>query len=238
MPGRSSIRVLHTADVHLGDAVDPQARMLGWKSVLRAASRADVLLVAGDLSDSPRVTPGLIHEVAATMADAEVPIVLLPGNHDLAGSGFVYERIAETRPGDHVVILDRPCGGWAQVPGLDLTVWGRGMTEHSPAHRPLAGHAAPALTRWHVAAAHGHLRDPADRVPRSSPMDAAEIAAVDCDYLALGHWHRFHAAWFGPVLAAYPGPPSPYRAGVRSWASLVTLRRGHRPALEQIAVVT
>jgi len=52
MTGPSSIRILHTADVHLGDSVDPEARMLGWRSVLRAAGRADVLLVAGDLFDS------------------------------------------------------------------------------------------------------------------------------------------------------------------------------------------
>jgi len=52
MTSPSSIRILHTADVHLGDSVDPEARMLGWRSVLRAAGRADVLLVAGDLFDS------------------------------------------------------------------------------------------------------------------------------------------------------------------------------------------
>lgn len=211
--------------------------MLGWKSVLRAARTADALLVAGDLFDSARVPASLVAEVAGTLRDAGVPVVLLPGNHDLAGPGSVYGRLADDGPGDHVVILDAPDGGWTEVPGLNLTVWGRGMTEHSPANRPLAGHAPPAVARWHVVAAHGHLGDTGDRVSRSSPIAAAEAAALDCDYLALGHWHRFHVARFGRVLAAYPGPPSPAYAGARPSASLVTLRQSLEPTVEQLPVI-
>jgi hypothetical protein len=32
-----------------------------------------------------------------------------------------------------------------------------------------------------------------------------EIAALECDYLALGHVHRYWDVSAGPVVASYPG---------------------------------
>jgi hypothetical protein len=78
MNGRSGVRILYTAAVQLGATVDPAARTLGWRSVLRAAIRADVPPVAADLLDSSRVQATLVDGIAATLADANVPQSCFP----------------------------------------------------------------------------------------------------------------------------------------------------------------
>jgi exonuclease SbcD len=230
------LRVLHTADVHLSDAVDPAARLRGWHAVLGMTNQADVLLVAGDLFDSARVPADLIDQVLHDLAEVRIPVVLLPGNHDLAGPGSVHERLNAAQAGSHVVTLDRPGEGCVQVPGLDVTVWGRAMIEHSPANRPLYGHVAPTTGRWHIVLAHGHVQTGTESSLRSSPIEIAEIAALGCDYLALGHWHRFHRIDAGPVLASYPGPPSPGWPGASATVNLVTLGGRDPVTVERLPV--
>jgi DNA repair protein SbcD/Mre11 len=230
------LRILHTADVHLADDLDPAARLAGWHAFLGLAGRADMLLVAGDLLDHPRVPQDVLDEVVADLARVSVPVVLLPGNHDLSGPGSVTERLDARRAGPHVVCLDAPGGAIADVPGLDVTVWGRGMLDHSPANQPLAGHEPPARGRWHVVAAHGHLQPDGTDDGRSSPITGAEVAALQCDYLALGHWHRYHEVGGGNVTGGYPGPPSRGWLGPPASVSLVTLGRSPQPLIERISV--
>ena len=177
MSAAGQLRILHTADVHLSDDLDPEARFAGWRAFLGQAGRADLLIVAGDLFDHGRVPQSLLDQVVEDLAATPVPVVILPGNHDLAGPGSVQERFDVTRAGPHVISLDAPGGSTAEVPGLDVTVWGRGMTDHTPANNPLAGHAAPGRGRWHIAVAHGHFhrQAPARAGPRRWPRPTSPL---------------------------------------------------------------
>jgi DNA repair exonuclease SbcCD nuclease subunit len=228
------LRILHTADVHLTDDGSADVRMRGWQAVLGLTPGADLLIVAGDLLDHARVSQGLLDRVLEDLSAVRIPVVLLPGNHDLSGPGSVQERLHATQAGPHIVSLDAAEGSCVQVPGLDVTVWGRGMTDHAPENRPLAGHAGPAGGRWHLVVAHGHLLSGANPDRRSSPIDEAEVAALECDYLALGHWHRYHEVSTGNVVGGYSGPPSPGWPGGPASVSQVTLGRSAQAIIDRI----
>jgi DNA repair exonuclease SbcCD nuclease subunit len=228
------LRILHTADVHLTDDASADVRMRGWQAVLGLTPGADLLVVAGDLLDHARVSQGLLDRVLEDLSAVRIPVVLLPGNHDLSGPGSVQERLHATQAGPHIVSLDAAEGSCVQVPGLDVTVWGRGMTDHAPENRPLAGHAGPSGGRWHLVVAHGHLLSGANPDRRSSPIDEAEVAALECDYLALGHWHRYHEVSTGNVVGGYSGPPSPGWPGGPASVSQVTLGRSAQAIIDRI----
>lgn len=228
------LTVLHTADVHLSDGPSAAAQQRGWQAVLALTSRADLLLVTGDLLDHARVPQSLLDRLLDDLASVRIPVVLLPGNHDLSGPGSVQERLHAAQAGAHVVSLDQEEGACAPVPGLEVTVWGRGMTDHSPANRPLAGHAAPSAGDWHLVLAHGHLQSDANAGQRSSPITMAEVAGLECDYLALGHWHRYHEVRAGNVTGCYAGPPSPGWPGAPATVNLITLGRRPQPIIERI----
>jgi DNA repair exonuclease SbcCD nuclease subunit len=230
----SELRILHTSDVHLWDNAADDVRMRGWQAVLGLTTGADLLLVAGDLLDHARVSQGLLDRVLEDLSSVRIPVVLLPGNHDLSGPGSVQERLNATQAGPHIVSLDAPEGSCVQVPGLDVTVWGRGMTDHTPENRPLAGHAGPSGGRWHLVLAHGHLLSGENPDLRSSPIDEAEVAALDADYLALGHWHRYHEVSSGTVAGGYSGPPSAGWPGGPASVNQVTLGRGARAIIDRI----
>jgi hypothetical protein len=93
---------------------------------------------------------------------------------------------------------------------LGVSVWGRGLVDHHPGHRPLAE--APGRLRadlWHLGMAHG-VHVPEDGESRnSSPIHAHEIAAAGFDYLALGHIHAARDVSAGASTAWYCGAPHP-----------------------------
>ena len=83
------------------------------------------------------------------------------------------------------------------------------MVVHDPDNLPLDGYAPHPGDHWRVVLAHGHhVDDATDESHRSSRISAADIAALECDFVALGHWHRFFDASTGNVPAFYSGSPS------------------------------
>ena len=88
-PARDLI-VVHSSDLHVDH--DYTARLHGGDGtaglgcVLKAAAdlSADVVILAGDTFDSHRVPQDLVERAATVIAAAELPVVLLPGNHDPA----------------------------------------------------------------------------------------------------------------------------------------------------------
>src|ERR1700691_2584981 len=95
LPGRDVV-VVHSSDLHVDH--DYTARLhggdgaAGLACVLDAARRAsaDAVILAGDTFDSDRVPQSLVERAAAMIAAAQLPVVILPGNHDPAVSDAVY----------------------------------------------------------------------------------------------------------------------------------------------------
>src|SRR5258707_11370260 len=86
----SEILLVHSSDLHVdderiatlngGDGTGGLARVLATAR----AFKADIVLLAGDTFDNHAVTSGTIHRAGQLLADAGLPIVILPGNHDPA----------------------------------------------------------------------------------------------------------------------------------------------------------
>lgn len=207
------LRLVHSSDLHVDD--DRIAALhggdgTGGLAAVIAIARcldADLLLLAGDTFDNHMVRNGTIEQAGRLLADAGLPIVILPGNHDPATADSVYAR-----------------GGYAEIGNLrilgitheraiafaehDLEIWGNAHRDYhdmAPLHDP------PSRTaRWQVALGHGHYEPPetwANPLRPSWLISDAAIAATGADYVALGHWDRAAQVGDGSVPAYYSGSP-------------------------------
>ena len=130
MTADRDIVVVHTSDVHVdheysarqnnGDGAKPLA------VVLKAARelRADMVLLCGDTFDCHNIPVALAQRVADMVRAAEIPVVLLPGNHDPAIDEAIWTPGGLTAvenmhilgvTHDEAVVFER----------LGLEVWGR-----------------------------------------------------------------------------------------------------------------
>jgi DNA repair exonuclease SbcCD nuclease subunit len=216
------LTLLHTADLHVGSDVYAEEALFGLDNVIQAAQDAsvDAVLIAGDLFDSHRVPPKVISYVFDTLADLERPVVLLPGNHDTL---LTSDSPPIPRLPDNVRMIQAHEGELVTLQELGLGVWGRPVYDHAPDFHPLAGFHPRPDGLWYVAIAHGLVMDGNTGLSRSSPIQPEELATADCDYIALGHVHRFRDVTRGNSLAFYSGAPSGTRTPT---VALVTMDPG------------
>jgi DNA repair exonuclease SbcCD nuclease subunit len=209
----SEVIVVHTSDVHVDHVYTAELHggdgAGGLACVLNAACAigADVVLLAGDTFDCHRLPDELIDRTAAVIAAAELPVVLLPGNHDPVLPEAVFHRKSLAAvPNLHIIGLTHEEA--IVFPSLDLEIWGRAHRDYSdmiPFETVRARR-----TRWQIATAHGHYVPLPDRVTRPRPswlIGDDDIAATAADYVALGHWNAPAKVGNGAVAAYYSGSP-------------------------------
>jgi DNA repair exonuclease SbcCD nuclease subunit len=215
-----TVRIVHTSDIHVGDSVDHSGVVAPLVDTARDRG-ADVVLLVGDVFDHNRVPTEVGQTLVDELARADVPVVVLPGNHDCLVPDAVWRRV--TLP-PNVHVMTDAAGEHLELEHLDLALWGRPHPDYGDL-RPLAGVPARGERRWHVALAHGHLVLRPDDRHRAYQITPEEIAASAQDYIALGHWDVPHDMSSGDVTAHYSGSAS--RFGV---CALVTLseRDGRR----------
>jgi DNA repair exonuclease SbcCD nuclease subunit len=227
------VRMLHTSDVHIaGDEISMQ----GLRAVVTKAveSDVDILLIAGDLFDSSRVRDDAVALTVEELKRLDCPVVVIPGNHDCVDERSIYHRIDLTAAGDHVYFAGNPEGEELVFEDLSLVVWARGIENHEPLHRPLSGYAPGDPGYWRVVVTHGHYVPSGEQSDRSSPINQEEIGRLECDYLALGHWHRFVDVSEGDVKAFYSGSPWEGGGVDGPGVNLVTLDPGEGVHVERV----
>lgn len=147
------IRLLHTADVHLGarflslgdkGAAQRQQIKAAFRKLvfLAIAERVDMVLTAGDLFDSnqqPQANVDLVVEQFGLLAAADIHVCLIPGTHDCFDSGSIYRKF--DFPGkcpNLTLFLDQ---GWnhREFPALGLTVYARLNLSNRSYNSPLEG---------------------------------------------------------------------------------------------------
>ena len=211
--GTGDIIVVHSSDVHIDNEYTGRPRerdaTAGLASIVATARRlaADLILFAGDTFDCHVLPLALLERTAEILRAAEVPVVILPGNHDPAVPEAVFHR-GGLAGVENLHILGVTHDTSVHFPAFDLEIWGRPHRDYSDM-LPLA-EIRPRRTRWQIAMAHGHYDPAADRSVRphaSWLIDDAEIAATGADYLALGHWNRPMRVGNGVVPAYYSGSP-------------------------------
>ena len=213
---RAMLRLLHTADVHLGarhadlgeQAAAQRERQFAAfrRSVdLAIAERVDLFLIAGDLFDSNTQPRRSVERVAAELrrlAQAAIRVVIIPGTHDVYDRSSIYRSL---RPGGarrraagrrharraHAgSAVGRPAARWTPS-----STAGSSRRSARPAARWPGSTRAPRRgprggSGWSTARSSIPGRTDGDEVV----IDADEIAASGLDYLALGHWHSTFTA--------------------------------------------
>ena len=202
----SGITIAHSSDLHLGGRTRKGAELWPLRAVLDAsiAGEAQLLILAGDIFDSNRVPEALIDAAGVMLADAPIPIVILPGNHDPATADTVYRRTGMTEI-PHVRVPGVNADQSITYRELDLDIWGAPHLSYADM-TPLESVPARA-SRWHIVVAHGHwVRGQYDE-HRSWLLHDHELTATAADYVALGHWDVPQPAGDGTVAAYYSGSP-------------------------------
>jgi DNA repair exonuclease SbcCD nuclease subunit len=221
--GVGEIRIVHSSDVHVDD--DRIASLHGGDgagglaAVLAAARRlgADLAILAGDTFDNHMVTAATIERAGRALAEAGLPVIVLPGNHDPITQDSVWAKGGFAAIAN-VTIFGINAERTIAFPERGLELWGNPHYDYRdmvPLKDPV-----PRSTRWQVAVGHGHYEPPEtwhNPLRPSWLISDAMIAATGADYLALGHWDRPMQVGDRTVPAYYSGSPD--------WAKTVNLIR-------------
>jgi exonuclease SbcD len=224
------LRLLHTADVHLGarhaDLGDAAAAQRERQFAAFAASidlamseKVDLFVVAGDLFDSnvqPRRSVERVAGELGRLIKARIRTVVAPGTHDVSDRSSVYRAydlaaLAGSREQDDLVTVLSPDRPFVHLQALDAVVIGPCFATKRAPHSPLQGLSTietPAAT-WKIGLLHAALAIPGRTDNDEVVVTQDEIAASGLDYLALGHWHSSQIGKAGGVQYAYAGAPEP-----------------------------
>jgi DNA repair exonuclease SbcCD nuclease subunit len=233
-------RFLHLADLHIG----LKPRFLGEKAESRrkdfesALSRAadyavdpensiSMVLIAGDLFDRHAPAEAEVAFVGGQiqkLVGAGLDVVIVPGTHDsLAYANSVFRRdvfagalVVRNPAFERVATFD--------VPGGPAIIYSA-ASQFGAQQRPLEGFARPAEPDIHIGVLHASVEGNPEWTRGSKDMLVSEdeIAASRLHYLALGHYHNFHAYNCGETLAVYPGTLEGRKFGENGPRHLVTV---------------
>jgi DNA repair exonuclease SbcCD nuclease subunit len=223
------LRIAHCSDIHLGaDGSIPAKFACALDAMVR--QRPDMMLLAGDLFDTNGVDDATVLWAMEALGRLPFPVAMIPGNHDCLSGDAVFRRHDFGRLANVRLLADEQ-GSRAIFPELGVGVWGKGMIEHSPDFRPLAGSPArPDGVRWHLGLGHGLFVPRGEASERASPIRMEEIEQAGFDYLALGHHHAAMELVTPAATAAYSGSPTD-DVGRGATYAIVDLAAGLAPAL-------
>ena len=223
------LRLLHTADVHLGArhadlgdraATQRERQFAAFVATidLALAEKIDLVLIAGDLFDS-NVQPRRSVERAAAqlkrLVEARIRIVIAPGTHDVYDRASIYRAydlpaLAGAVGSDLVTVLD-PDHPDVHLRSLDVVVHGRCFPTKRAPESPLVDFDAGKDERatWQIGLLHAAIAIEGKTDGDDVVITTAEIEASHLDYLALGHWHSMSKGKAGRTTYAYSGAPEP-----------------------------
>jgi len=237
---------IHTADWQIGkpfgnfqDETATLLRAARLDAVDRLATAAKAagalhILVAGDVFDHARPPPKTVGQLMARMA-AQRDLVwhLLPGNHDPAQPGSLWDDLPRTKPDNvHIHLAPEPVEIETGVILLSAPLRARAMSTDPTAYMD---HATSATGAIRIGLAHGSVRGFNSEGEPVIPIDIERARKARLDYLALGDWHGLQQinsrTW-------YSGTPEPdgYKDNAPGHALIVTIAAtGAAPDVRPIA---
>lgn len=243
MKGMPVLRILHTADVHLGATFGfLGAKGKEQREQLKATfsrvvglaidAQADLVVIAGDLFHNAYPGTSLLSEVACQLGrlDGEgIWTVIAPGTHDPWREGGIYENPA-LRSLPHVHVFREEDLTAFPIPGLDLVVYGAAWWGEK--RDPLAGFRPHDEARFRIGVLHASVRQPGRVEEDDTFVDRSSIAGSGLHYLALGHWHSLADYSSGGVTAFYPGPPEPLGPESEAGGNVLIVELGEEGVVE------
>lgn len=193
------MKFIHSADWQLGKPFgrfDPdvrgaltEARFEAVDSLGRAAAEhgAQHIIVAGDIFDTEGPEDRTIVQAISRMDRHACRWWLLPGNHDFARNGGLWDRVRQ-RAGDNIVILSEP-----EPRKMEEHIW---LLPAPLIHRhnledptTLFDTMETPGARLRIGVAHGSIRDFGSRGETRNQIAPDRARRSNLDYLALGDWH-------------------------------------------------
>lgn len=240
------MRFIHTADWHLGmpgGFLGPEARpryaearIDAVRAIAALASEvgAAFVLACGDVFDSNHVDRQVVARAADAMSAFEVPLLILPGNHDPLDAASVYRSTAFTAAmPECVTVIEGPdpiAIGGIEVVGAP---WHARRPGHDPSGAVLDDLIAGPVR---VLAAHGvvDLLSPDATDPTLIRMDGLRSALDDgrLAYVALGDRHSATQV-DGDARVRYPGTPVATDHGELDPGQVLVVTLGDGLAVEQ-----
>ena len=203
-------KFLHTADLHLSrpfgflppqlaeERRRDQRRVLARIADLAIEREVDLVLIAGDLFDSPDPDPTDLEAVTRELlrlGESGKRVFAIPGNHDYVSQASFWHRMSIPglqvflQPEWHSIVLE----------DLGLSVHGMAFDRRKSERRAFEGLELGEMPS--IVLAHASYEAFEGQIERYHPFSASEIPQAA--YVALGHYHRFN-----PVgRACYPGTP-------------------------------
>ena len=256
-------RFIHTADWQIGKpyrrVADDQKRFKLQQERLNAIGRireaarnegAAFVVVAGDLFDSPTPSTTAVLEVLEAIGEMEIPVLVIPGNHDHGALGTVWHRedfqrhqrqmasnlqlLLEREPVelDQAVLL--PCPLLRNQDSRDPTLWLRSLDW-----------GALDVSKPRVVLAHGGVHsfggreyglDDEAQAGANNLIDLDALPQHEIDFIALGDWHNLKQV---SEKAWYSGTPEPDRfdqgeGNERGQVLSIDVSRGAAPEVKTI----
>lgn len=193
------MRFIHTADWQLGKpfgsfdgetrAALTEARFdaIGAVGSTAAAHNSQHVLVAGDVFDTEGPDDRTIVQALARMEGFACRWWLLPGNHDFARNGGLWDRVRSRQPKNVTVLAER------EPVEMEEGVW---LLPAPLIHRHTLDDPTAALdametpgSRLRIGLAHGSIRDFSTQGDAKNLIAPDRAARANLDYLALGDWH-------------------------------------------------
>lgn len=209
----TTFRMVHTADLHLGSLFSSTPEVASQRKMeqidtlkqildICTETKADALLIAGDLFDSMKVERGLLNDVKEMLSHYNLRIFITPGNHDPVTPDSCYHE--EWPQNVHIFR-----GGMekVEIPEKNTCVWGAGFTK-TACEETLLKNFAPVNSRINVLILHGELTDSPHADSRYNPIYREALKNSGADYVALGHIHKYEHYEDNDFLYCYSGAPA------------------------------
>ena len=221
------VRFIHTADWQIGKPYhrvkDEQKRFKLRQERLNAISRireaaqingSKFVLVAGDLFDSPTPTSSSVTEVLEIIGEINIPVIVIPGNHDHGALGTVwytnnfikyqkqmapnFSLLIESHPFEIEDAVVLPCPLLRNKDNTDPTLWLRNFNWNTIS-----------TSKPRIVLAHGSVRhfggqnyniDEEAQSGANNLINLDHLPKDEIDYIALGDWHNLKQvsenAWY------------------------------------------
>ena len=170
-----------------------ETRIASIENVFKIAKErsADFVILAGDTFENNSISMEEASKVVTVFNKySDIPIYLLPGNHDLIGSGSIYNRDIFQRVPNLTIMK-----GTDQVEAPGAVIHPCPVSSKFSVQD--ATKSIPSVkddNRIHIGVAHGSLFGKFS-VPKwedvDLPIDPSSVERTGIDYLALGHWHGY-----------------------------------------------
>ncbi|MFH1963990.1 MAG: DNA repair exonuclease [Acidobacteriota bacterium] len=260
------MKFIHTADWQIGKPFarirDANKRVLVQKARIDAIKRigaigkecgVEFVLVAGDLFDSSTPDKATVSAACSVIGQIDLPVIVIPGNHDHGGAGCVWEQdfftreqvalapnlnvLREAVPFELESAVLLPCPLPHRIVSADPTEWLRDSDVYA---KVSPGKPRIVLAHGSTQSFSGEWDDDEEGNSASNLINLDRLPNPEIDYIALGDWHGTkqvsEKAWFAgtPELDRFPkgGEHDPGNILV------VEVQRGKIPQVSKVATAS